>query len=465
MIFPKDFAWGAATSSYQVEGQVQADGRGATVWDEFCATPGRVHGGESGATACEHYIRYAADVQLMRTLGLRAYRFSIAWSRILPSGRGTVNETGLAFYERLVDELLAAGIEPWVTLFHWDYPLALYREGGWLHPDSPRWFADYTQVIVDRLSDRVSHWITLNEPQCFIGLGHQTGIHAPGDKLPLDRVLLAAQNTLLAHGLSVQVIRSRAKKTPMVGWAPTGEVPTPATETPEDIAAARATYWRVPAGSIWNMAWWLDPALMGHYPEEGLRAYGAAVPRHTEADLRTMHQPLDFLGLNIYHGYTCRHGVDGKPEAMRPSAGSPHLHNHWPFHPSALRWGPVFAYERYGLPVVITENGAATHDWKSGGGDIHDPQRIDFFAGYLSELRRAMQDGVPVKGYFAWSFMDNFEWAEGYRFRFGMVHVDFATQQRTLKDSARWYRECIRTDGAILLESSDSPLVPNPVAK
>ena len=454
MIFPKDFAWGAATSSYQIEGHVQAGGRGPSVWDEFCATPGRVHGGETGAEACDHYGRRPDDVRLMRTLGLKAYRFSLAWPRILPAGRGAVNEAGLAFYDRLVDELLAAGIEPWATLFHWDYPLALYRAGGWLNPDSPRWFADYTQVVVDRLSDRVRHWMTLNEPQCFIGLGHQTGVHAPGDKLPLDKVLLAAQHTLLAHGLAVQVIRGRAKKPPVVGWAPTGEVPTPASETPEDIAAARATYWRVPAGSVWNMAWWLDPALKGHYPEQGLRAYGAAVPKFSDADLRTMHQPLDFLGLNIYHGYSCRRGADGQPEIVRPLAGSPHMHNHWPFHPAALRWGPVFAHERYGLPVVITENGTATHDWLSADGAIHDPQRIDFLGRYLGELGRAIQSGVAVQGYFAWSLMDNFEWAEGYRFRFGLVHVDFATQKRTLKDSAHWYRECIRTNGAIVPQSA-----------
>ncbi|WP_438481936.1 GH1 family beta-glucosidase [Oleiharenicola lentus] len=450
MTFPKDFTWGAATSSYQIEGFPHADGRGASVWDEFCATPGRVHNGDTGAVACEHYTRSAEDVQLMRDLGLRAYRFSVAWPRVMPTGRGPANAAGLAFYDRLVDQLLEAKVEPWLTLFHWDYPLPLYREGGWLHPDSPQWFADYTHAVVDKLSDRVRHWMTLNEPQCFMGLGHQTGIHAPGDKLPLDQALLATQNVLLAHGLAVQVIRSRAKSPPLVGWAPTGEVPTPATETEADIQAARETYWQVPPTSVWNMAWWLDPVLRGHYPEQGLQAYGSAVPRFTEADLRTMHQPLDFLGLNIYHGYSCRRSADGKIEVLKPSAGSPHLHNHWPFHPAALQWGPTFVHERYGLPIVITENGTATHDWVFADGEIHDSSRVDFFSRYLAALRRAMANGVNVKGYFAWSLMDNFEWAEGYRFRFGLVHVDFATQKRTLKDSARWYSECIRSNGEFL---------------
>lgn len=457
MTFPKDFTWGAATSSYQIEGHAAGEGRGASVWDEFCATPGRVHGGHTGDVACDHYSRYAADVQLMRTLGLGAYRFSVAWSRVLPTGRGRVNAAGLAFYDRLVDALLEAHIEPWLTLFHWDYPLALYREGGWLHPDSPRWFEDYTRVVVDQLSDRVRHWITLNEPQCFIGLGHQTGILAPGDKLPLDRTLLAAHHTLLAHGLAVQTIRSQAKLSPVIGWAPTGDVPTPASETGEDIAAARETFWNVAPENVWNMAWWLDPVLKGRYPEQGLNAYGSAVPAFTDAEMCTMHQPIDFIGLNIYRGYTCRRSAGGSPEIVAFAPGCAETHIHWAVHPAALRWGPIFTYERYRLPIVITENGLASHDWVSVDGKVHDPQRSDFLARYLVELRRAMEDGVPVRGYFAWSLLDNFEWAEGYRYRFGLVHVDFATQRRTPKDSAWWYRECIRTHGGSLPDLSAAP--------
>ncbi|HYP16112.1 MAG TPA: family 1 glycosylhydrolase, partial [Opitutus sp.] len=259
MNFPSGFVWGAATSSYQIEGAVDEGGRGPSVWDAFCSLPGRVHGGDNGAVACEHYRRAPDDVALMRELGLQAYRFSIAWPRVLPEGTGHVNALGLGFYDRLVDQLLAAGIEPWVTLFHWDYPLPLYRRGGWLNPDSPRWFADYTRVVVDKLSDRVSHWITLNEPQCFVGLGHDTGIHAPGDKLPLPQLLLVAHHALLAHGEAVQVIRAHAKKQPLIGIAPTGDMPVPATESAADIAAAREAYWAITKPGVWNHAWWMSP--------------------------------------------------------------------------------------------------------------------------------------------------------------------------------------------------------------
>jgi beta-glucosidase len=361
-----------------------------------------------------------------------------------------VNEAGLAFYDRLVDQLIAAGIEPWVTLFHWDYPLELYRRGGWLHADSPEWFADYTRVIVDRLSDRVTNWITLNEPQCFVGLGHQTGIHAPGDKLPLDHVLLVAHRVLLAHGRAVQVIRDHATKTPRVGWAPTGDIPVPASGSPQDLAAARETYWAVNTPDVWNQAWWLEPVLRGAYPEDGLRFYGPAVPEFTASDLRTIHQPLDFLGLNIYNGYYCRRSASGGVERLPFAPGFPQTQNNWNITPEVMRWGPRFAYERSQLPIVITENGMAGHDWVALDGAVHDPQRVDYLQRSLRALGQAVDDGVPVQGYFAWSLMDNFEWAEGYRYRFGLVHVDYATQQRTLKDSANWYREVIRTNGATL---------------
>jgi beta-glucosidase len=452
MTFPENFVWGAATAAYQIEGATTEDGRGLSVWDALCAQPGRIYDGSSGAVACDHYHRSAADVALMRELGLKAYRFSVAWPRVIPAGTGAVNAKGLAFYDRLVDDLLASGIEPWLTLFHWDYPLDLYRRGGWLHADSPQWFEDYVRVVVDKLSDRVTHWMTLNEPQCFVGLGHHTGIHAPGDKLPLDQVLLAAHRVLLAHGRAVQTIRRHAKSAPTIGWAPTGDVPVPATETQADIAAAREAYWNVKDDSVWNQAWWLEPALKGRYPDQGLRVYGGAVPAFTDAELKTIHQPLDFLGLNIYNGYPVRADADGGLELLPRPPGNPQAHNGWNITPPALRWGPRFAHERYGLPIVITENGMASHDWVALDGAVHDPQRIDYLARYLGELRRAIADGVAVKGYFQWSLMDNFEWAEGYRFRFGIVHVDYATQQRRLKDSARWYRELIRTNGATLPE-------------
>ncbi len=447
MPFPKNFVWGAATSSYQIEGNVAADGRGLAVWDQFCAQPGRVQGGDTGAIACDHYRRYEGDVNLMRALGLQAYRFSVAWPRVLPNGRGAVSAAGLAFYDRLVDALLEAGVEPWLTLFHWDYPLALYREGGWLHADSPKWFADYTRVVVDRLSDRVTHWITINEPQCFIGLGHHTGVHAPGDTLSLPDVLRAAHHTLLAHGMAVQTIRSHAKLRPRVGWAPTSDVAIPASESAEDIGAAREAFWHVRADSVWNMAWWVEPTIHGRYPEQGLQAYGAAAPSFTGAEMATIAQPLDFVGVNFYHGYLCRRNAEGVVEKIPPQSSAPRAHNHWPVTPAALHWGPRFTHERCQRPIAITENGMACHDAVTPDGAAHDPQRVDYLTSYLGQLRRAIDEGVPVEAYFAWSFLDNFEWAEGYRYRFGLVHVDYATQRRTPKDSALWYREFIRVNG------------------
>jgi len=446
--FPASFTWGAATSAYQIEGAVGADGRGRSVWDDFCRLPGKVADGQNGDGACDHYHRWAEDVALMRDLGLNAYRFSVAWPRVMPAGTGSVNAAGLAFYDRLVDGLLAAGIEPWVTLFHWDYPSELYRRGGWLHPESPRWFADYARVVVERLSDRVSHWMTLNEAQCFVYLGHQRGEHGPGDQLELRDVLRVAHHSLLAHGLGAQVIRAHAKKPSRIGWAPTGDVAVPATTSAADVAAAREAYWSVAGDHVWNQAWWMDPVLRGHYPEQGLRAYGGAVPAFTAEEMRTIHQPLDFFGLNTYNGYVVRAGADGRPERIAREPGAATTHMQWHITPAALYWGPRWVHERYRLPVVITENGMAGHDWVHLDGRVPDPARIDYLSRYLAELRRAIADGVPVEGYFHWSLLDNFEWAEGYRRRFGLIHVDYTTQQRTLKDSARWYAEVIRQNGA-----------------
>jgi beta-glucosidase len=288
----------------------------------------------------------------------------------------------------------------------------------------------------------------LNEPQCFVGLGHQTGVHAPGDQLALDQVLLVAHRVLLAHGRAVQVIREHAKKPPLVGWAPTGDVPIPATDSTDDVAAAREAYWAVSSPDVWNQSWWLEPVLRGAYPEAGLRLHGSAVPAHTAEELATMHQPLDFLGLNIYNGYRCRRNPLGRPETVPFPAGFPQTHNHWNVMPEALLWGPRFAHEQSGLPIVVTENGMAGHDWLALDGAVHDSYRIDYLRRYLSQLERAIEAGVPIKGYFAWSLLDNFEWAEGYRYRFGLVHVDYETQKRTPKESAYWYRDLIKADGA-----------------
>lgn len=459
--FPEGFTWGAAAASYQIEGGWNEDGKGLSVWDMFTRQKGRVWEEHSGNIACDHYHRYQQDVALMRQIGLDAYRMSISWPRVLPSGLGRVNEAGFAFYDRLVDELLENGIRPWVTLFHWDFPHELFLRGGWLNPDSPKWFAEYTATVVDRLSDRVSHWMTLNEPQCFVGLGHLAGEHAPGLKLGMHEVLLATHHVLLAHGMGVQTIRAHAKSKPVVGWAPVGSFYYPVTESPEDIEAARITTFNVYAGSVWNNAWFADPVVFGHYPEDGLKVYGSAVPKVKSSDFDTICQPLDFYGSNTYSGVPVQAGSDGKPVAVSHLPGHPHTHFLWRQTPEVLYWGPKFLAERYKLPIVLTENGMSNCDWVALDGRVHDGARIDFLNRYLLALQRAVREGVDVRGYFQWSILDNFEWAEGYKHRFGLIHVDFETQARTLKDSAYWYRDVIRSNGASLhvpkLESDGAP--------
>ena len=447
MSFPKDFVWGAAAASYQVEGAWDEDGKGLSVWDMLTRQPGKVWEGHTGNVACDHYHRYKEDVGLMRELGLHAYRLSISWPRVLPQGTGSVNKAGLAFYDRLIDELLANGIEPWVTLFHWDYPYDLFQRGGWLNPDSPKWFADYTAIVVDRLSDRVTHWMTLNEAQCFIGLGHQTDNGAPGLKLGMAEVLLAAHHVLMAHGMAVQTIRARAIKKSQVGWAQVGVAYFPATDSQTDRDAAWRAMGAVHADNVWNNRWWGDPVVFGSYPEEGLQAYGKAVPRFKSSDLEIMKQPLDFYGCNIYNGQPVTPGPDGRSVAVPFPPGHPHTLFYWRMSPESLYWGAKYLADHYKLPLVVTENGMSNPDWVCLDGKVHDPQRIDFLNRYLLALRQAMDEGVDLRGYFHWSIMDNFEWCEGYRQRFGLIHVDYETQKRTLKDSALWYRDVIRTNG------------------
>ena len=456
--FPENFTWGTAAASYQIEGAATEDGRGLSVWDMLCRRPGRIFSGQNGNVACDHYHRYKEDVALMRDLGVKAYRLSTSWPRILPEGTGAVNAKGLEFYDKLVDELLAAGIEPWITLFHWDFPYELYCRGGWLNPDSSKWFADYTKIVVDQLSDRVAHWFTLNEPQCFIGLGMQDGIHAPGDRLGNHEVLRAAHHTLLAHGRAVQVIRAHAKKPPLIGWAPVGSPNIPENpNNPADVATARNAMFSIGAknipGNPWGdnpicgNSWWSDPVFFGAYPQDGLEHYGAAAPKVRSGDMEIISQPLDFFGVNIYGGVPVRAGASGKEERVYPPVGAPLTAFKWDVVPAALYWGPKFLHERYKLPVIITENGLSGADWVALDGGVHDGHRIDFLQRYLRELGRAITDGVDVRGYFHWSIMDNFEWAEGYKERFGLIHVDYATQKRTPKDSARWYREVIASNG------------------
>ena len=451
MGFNKDFTWGVATASYQIEGAAYEDGKGLSIWDVFCTQPGKVFEGHTGDVACDHYHRVEEDVALMKELGIKAYRFSISWPRIMPTGRGEVNEKGLAFYDKLVDCLVAAGIEPYVTLFHWDLPYELHKLGGWMNPESSYWFEDYTRVVVERLSDRVKHFFTFNEPQCFIGLGYSQGLHAPGLKQSIQDTLAMAHNVLLAHGRSVKAIRKYGASDVKVGFAPTASMNYPATNSAEDIDAARKSIMDIPQaiheGWAWNVTWWNDPIFFGHYPEDGLRIYKEYMPEIKEGDMELIAQPLDFLGQNVYNGREIKAGPDGEPIFLSREAGYGKTALNWPITPESLYWGPKFLYERYGKPIYITENGLACHDVVSLDGAVHDPNRIDFLQRYLRAFKAAGEDGVEVAGYFQWSFMDNFEWHSGYAERFGIVYVDYATGERIVKDSGHWYKEVIASNG------------------
>jgi len=454
MTFPKGFVWGAAAASYQVEGAAYEDGKGLSVWDMFCRKQGTIWNGQSGDVACDHYHRYKGDVALMKEIGLHAYRLSISWPRVIPDGTGAVNPQGLAFYERLVDELLAANIQPYVTLFHWDYPYELYCRGGWLNPDSSNWFADYACVVVDKLSDRVKHWMTLNEPSCFIGIGHMEGQHAPGDRLGFAQVLRATHNALLAHGKAAQAIRATSRGACQIGFAPVGAVAIPATDKPEDIQAARQAMFSITERNVWSNTWWMDPIFFGKYPGDGLKLFGRDVPPIRPGDLETICQPLDFFGFNHYQGQTYRAGTNEQPEHVPYPVGHPLTAFRSYVTPESLYWGPRFFAERYKLPIVVTENGMSNVDWVALDGKVHDPQRIDFTRRYLLQLEKALADGIDVRGYFYWSIMDNFEWAEGFKERFGLIYVDYPTQKRILKDSAYWYQQVIATNGASLNENA-----------
>ncbi|MEO8184358.1 MAG: GH1 family beta-glucosidase [Deltaproteobacteria bacterium] len=452
--FPDRFVWGAATAAYQVEGGARAGGRGPSIWDMLCEKAGAIHGGHSGEVSSDHYHRWAEDVALFRQLGLTGYRFSLSWPRILPSGTGAPNAAGLAFYDRLVDELLAANITPYVTLFHWDLPLDLYHRGGWLNRDVARWFADYTELCVRTLGDRVEHWMTLNEPQVFVGHGHYDGRHAPGLKFSLGEMLRCGHHALLAHGLGVQAIRAASPRPARVGFAPMGFPKLPASDSAEDIAAAREAMFAVSDPNHWNLTWWSDPVFLGRYPEDGWRLFGKDAPQVAASDLEVISSPTDFLGLNIYQGEQIRCGAAGKPEVVPPPAGFPLSAFNWPITPEALYWGPKFAHERYNKPILITENGMSCRDWPSLDERVHDPQRMDFLTRHLRELHRAISEGVPIEGYFHWSALDNFEWADGYRERFGLIYVDYATGRRIPKDSYHWYAKIIATRGRAALDAS-----------
>jgi len=441
MDFRKDFVWGAATSAYQIEGAVKEDGKGEHIWDVYTKEPGKIFEGHTGEVACDHYHRYKEDVRIMKEIGLKGYRFSIDWSRVMPEGAGRVNEAGIAFYN-----------DPYITMYHWELPYELYKRGGWMNPKIVEWFGEYAKLLAERFSDRVTHFFTLNEPQCFVGLGFVNGEHAPGIKAPIRDTFEMAHNVMKAHGRAVQMLRTHGKQPLVIGYAPTASVCYPATEKAEDIEAAKKSFFALPdefSNWHWNVTWWSDPVLLGKYPEEGLAKYEPYLPKITEEDMRLISQPIDIYGQNIYNGYCVRMGEDGRSETVSRYEGFPKTAIDWPVTPECLYWGPKFLYERYQKPIYITENGLSCHDVISLDGKVHDPNRIDFLARYLHELKKAAGE-IDLRGYFQWSLMDNFEWAKGYSERFGLVYVDYPTQKRILKDSAYWYQKIIKENGSTL---------------
>ena len=447
MGFGKDFLWGAASAAFQIEGAWDEDGKRPSVWDTASHTRGRIAHGEVGDTACDHYHRMREDVALLKELGLKSYRFSVSWPRVILDETGAVNEKGMRFYSDLVDELLRNGIEPMVTLYHWDHPQYLQDRGGWRNPGMVRWFADYAAAVVKRLSDRVRYWITINEPQLFIGMGYHTGTRAPFESSSDEEIIKVSYNVLKAHGAAVRAIRDNAVKAPIIGMAPTGDVTLPESDRQEDIEAARAKSFAVKPGAFTlGNAWWADPVFLGEFPEAAWQRWpGAMKAVVRQEDLALISQPLDFYGFNVYQATTTR----GLPDSVYDEyayQGSPKTALGWNVTPEVMYWAPKFFYERYGKPILITENGMAGLDWPALDGKVHDPQRVDFLHRYLRELRRAAEE-VPVLGYTCWSAMDNMEWNRGYDPRFGLIYVNYQTQERIVKDSGYWYRRVIETNG------------------
>ena len=443
-LFPSDFIWGAATSAFQIEGSPLADGAGPSNWQAFCHQPGRIVNDDHGDLACDHYRRYPDDIRLMCEMGLGAYRFSINWARILPEGRGPLNIPGLDFYKRILDELEKSGIAPYVTLHHWDYPLALSDKGGWLERDSAPWFADYAALLFRQLGDRIQNWSTFNEPWVIVHEGFVAGSHPPG----LQNVRSAGDathNILRAHGLAVQAFRAEGKGE--IGIVVNLEPKYPASDCREDSeATARA--------DAWMNRQFLDPIFLGTYPEELLEIWGVDEKVFDPADLKLIQTPIDFVGINYYSRSVVRDAPLSPPfrsDRVRQTQ-SKHTDMDWEIYPEGLYRCLTWVTERYGdIPLFITENGAAFDDGPGSDGKINDQRRIEYFRSHLLAAHKAMTAGVPLKGYFAWSLLDNFEWAFGYAKRFGLIHVDFATQERTLKESAGFYRDVIATKGEALV--------------
>ena len=444
--FPKSFLWGSATSAYQVEGSPLADGAGPSIWHRFTRTAGLVRDGDTGDVACDQYRRYADDAALMRALGMNAYRFSMSWGRVLPEGRGKVNAKGLGYYDRLVDTLLAHGIEPSVTLFHWDLPGALDDRGGWLNPDIAQWFADYASAVFRKLDDRVKLWATLNEPWVVTDCGYLHGTLAPGHRNVFEAPI-AAHNLLRAHAAGVQAYRAVGKH--RIGIVVNLEPKYPASGSADDGAATARAH-------AYMNRQFLDPVLLGRYPKALEEIFGEAWPRWSPDDVAPIRQPIDFVGINYYTRSVTRSDPSSWPLRASPvrQTRATYTETSWEVFPQGLTDTLEWVSKRYGNPpIYITENGAAFFDPPVVEGDrLSDPLRVDYYRKHLKAVHAALAAGVDVRGYFAWSLLDNFEWSLGFSKRFGIVHVDFRTQKRTPKDSAHFYARVIASRGSALNE-------------
>ncbi len=437
MNFPENFLWGAATSSYQIEGAALEHGRGECIWTRFANTPGKVHNGDSGAVACDHYHRYPEDVALMKSLNLQAYRFSTSWPRVLPAGTGATNPAGLDFYDRLVDELIEANIIPFVTLYHWDLPQALQDRGGWGNPDSVAWFAEYTDLLTNRLGDRVKHWITLNEPWVIAFLGNWMGLHAPGIR-DIKTSYRVAHHLMLAHGESMRVIRKNVPES-IAGITLDFNPAFPATDSPEDKQAA------IYADGQKNR-WFTDAVLKGTYPEDMVNVLGDILEGLDLGAVQSAKEPMDFLGVNYYTRTVVAYNEHAPYKVQAISrADFPRTDIGWEIVPDVFRDFLIRLNNDYSPPpLYITENGSAYYDPEPVNGVVQDPKRTEYLKNHLQAISDAINSGVPVHGYFVWSLLDNFEWAYGYDMRFGVVHVDFDTLKRTPKQSALFYRDLIQ---------------------
>jgi beta-glucosidase len=442
--FPANFIWGVGAAAPQIEGAAFTDGKGPSIWDTFSRVPGAVRNGDTLDVACDHYHRFDEDFALMRRLGIRHYRLSLAWPRIVPDGSGAVNQAGLDFYHRVFDSLERHGITPWVTMFHWDLPQALEANGGWRARGVVDAFARYADVIVRAFGGRVKHWITLNEILCFTQLGYGTGQKAPGARESEAVVNQTYHHALVCHGHGVRAVREHGGRGARVGLTDNPTVPVPLDLSARHIAAARRAF-------VEDNIRVLDPIFRGRYAAGYLRSAGVAAPRVTRGDFTLLARPTDFIGLNIYTGHFVRAGKDGRPERLPFPAGFPSTDCAWlRLVPQALYWGPRLFTDVYGpLPIYITEQGAGYQEAPASTTEVLDLHRRECVRNYLRELHAAIRDGAPVKGYFLWTFMDNYEWEDGYDLRFGIVHNDFTTQRRTPKLSARWYAEVIRRNALI----------------